>query len=267
MRDYAWMYEYCLNRFGSREALEARLPQPKSAAELRTVGDDRYLSLISLRIFRAGLKHSLVDAKWPAFEEVFFGFDPQKVVLMSAEHLERLIAPEQGQFIALLLTLIGARRALEVGTFTGYSALCMATALGEQGRLTCCDLPGDYHLTARRYWREAAVEERIELRLGPALETLRALLDEGLAGQFDLAFIDADKANYPEYLEAALALVRQGGLVLFDNVLWSGRVLEAQPKSADTRGIQQLNLALKNDARVDYSLLPIGDGLSVCRKR
>lgn len=118
------------------------------------------------------------------------------------------IAPEQGQFIALLLTLIGARRALEVGTFTGYSALCMATALGEQGRLTCCDLPGDYHLTARRYWREAAVEERIELRLGPALETLRALLDEGLAGQFDLAFIDADKANYPEYLEAALALVR-----------------------------------------------------------
>ena len=110
------------------------------------------------------------------------------------------IAPEQGQFIALLLTLIGARRALEVGTFTGYSALCMATALGEQGRLTCCDLPGDYHLTARRYWREAAVEERIELRLGPALETLRALLDEGLAGQFDLAFIDADKANYPEYL-------------------------------------------------------------------
>ncbi|SQK98780.1 putative O-methyltransferase [Pseudomonas aeruginosa] len=107
------------------------------------------------------------------------------------------IAPEQGQFIALLLTLIGARRALEVGTFTGYSALCMATALGEQGRLTCCDLPGDYHLTARRYWREAAVEERIELRLGPALETLRALLDEGLAGQFDLAFIDADKANYP----------------------------------------------------------------------
>lgn len=158
------------------------------------------------------------------------------------------IAPEQGQFIALLLTLIGARRALEVGTFTGYSALCMATALGEQGRLTCCDLPGDYHLTARRYWREAAVEERIELRLGPALETLRALLDEGLAGQFDLAFIDADKANYPEYLEAALALVRQGGLVLFDNVLWSGRVLEAQPKSADTRGIQQLNLALKNDS-------------------
>ncbi|CEI18721.1 hypothetical protein PAMH19_4544 [Pseudomonas aeruginosa] len=177
------------------------------------------------------------------------------------------IAPEQGQFIALLLTLIGARRALEVGTFTGYSALCMATALGEQGRLTCCDLPGDYHLTARRYWREAAVEERIELRLRAALETLRALLDEGLAGQFDLAFIDADKANYPEYLEAALALVRQGGLVLFDNVLWSGRVLEAQPKSADTRGIQQLNLALKNDARVDYSLLPIGDGLSVCRKR
>lgn len=177
------------------------------------------------------------------------------------------IAPEQGQFIALLLTLIGARRALEVGTFTGYSALCMATALGEQGRLTCCDLPGDYHLTARRYWREAAVEERLELRLGPALETLRALLDEGLAGQFDLTFIDADKANYPEYLEAALALVRQGGLVLFDNVLWSGRVLEAQPKSADTRGIQQLNLALKNDARVDYSLLPIGDGLSVCRKR
>jgi predicted O-methyltransferase YrrM len=177
------------------------------------------------------------------------------------------IAPEQGQFMALLVQLLGARRLLEVGTFTGYSALCMAQAMGEQGRLTCCDLAGDYHEIARRYWCEAGVQERIELRLGPALHSLAALLDEGQAGQFDLIFIDADKANYPAYLEQSLRLLRSGGLLLFDNTLWSGRVLQAQPDSADTRAIQALNLALRDDARVDLSLLPVGDGLTLCRKR
>ncbi|MCY1441968.1 putative O-methyltransferase [compost metagenome] len=162
------------------------------------------------------------------------------------------------------MKLIGARRILEIGTFTGYSALCMAEALPEDGSILCCDLPGDYNATARSYWREAGVESRIELRLGPALETLAELNEPG---SFDLVFIDADKANYPTYLEHALRLLRVGGLAVFDNVLWSGRVLEANPESEDTRAIQQLNRALKMDERVDYSLLPLGDGMSLCRKR
>ncbi|MFJ3369890.1 class I SAM-dependent methyltransferase [Pseudomonas sp. NPDC086251] len=177
------------------------------------------------------------------------------------------IAPEQGQFLALLVKLTGARRLLEVGTFTGYSALCMATALPEDGSLICCDIPGDYNATARRYWQEAGLAGRIDLRLAPALETLAELERQGQAGQFDLIFIDADKANYPSYLEHALRLLRVGGLAVFDNTLWSGRVLEEHSESADTRAIQALNRALKGDLRVDLSLLPIGDGLTLCRKR
>ncbi|ARS48398.1 O-methyltransferase [Ectopseudomonas hydrolytica] len=176
------------------------------------------------------------------------------------------IAPEQGQFMALLVRLTGARRVIEVGTFTGYSALCMAQALSEGGRLICCDLPGDYNATARRYFAEAGVAESIEWRLGPALESLAALAREG-QGAFDLIFIDADKANYPAYLEQALFLLRQGGLLLFDNTLWSGRVLQRSPDSEDTRAIQALNLALRDDPRIDLSLLPLGDGLTLCRKR
>ncbi|WNF53979.1 MULTISPECIES: O-methyltransferase [Pseudomonas] len=174
------------------------------------------------------------------------------------------VAPEQGQFLALLVKLIGAKRLLEVGTFTGYSALCMAAALPQGGSLICCDIPGDYNAIARRYWQEAGLAERIDLRLAPALETL-AMLDQPEA--FDLIFIDADKSNYPNYLEHALRLLRVGGLAVFDNTLWSGRVLEESPESADTRAIQALNRALKNDVRVDLSLLPLGDGLTLCRKR
>jgi predicted O-methyltransferase YrrM len=177
------------------------------------------------------------------------------------------IAPEQGQFMGLLVRLLGARRVIEVGTFTGYSALVMAEAMGEGGELICCDLPGDYNAVARRYWREAGVEGRIELRLAPALDSLAALLGEGQAERFDLIFIDADKANYPRYLELGLQLVRPGGLLLFDNTLWSGRVLEANPADEDTRAIQRLNRQLKDDARVELSLLPLGDGLTLCRKR
>lgn len=172
------------------------------------------------------------------------------------------VAPEQGQLLALLVRLIGAQRVIEVGTFTGYSALCMAQAM-EQGQLLCCDLEGSYNAIAWRYWREADVAQRIELRLGPALKTLASLPSE----RYDLIFIDADKANYPGYLEEALRLLRCGGLVLFDNTLWSGRVLQEQPDSDDTRAIQALNLQLKDDPRVDLSLLPIGDGLTLCRKR
>jgi predicted O-methyltransferase YrrM len=177
------------------------------------------------------------------------------------------IAPEQGQFMALLVQLSGAKRILEIGTFTGYSALCMAAAMPADGQLICCDLPGDYNAIARRYWYEAGLAERIELRLAPALETLNALERGGQGESFDLIFIDADKANYPVYLEHALVLARQGGLILFDNVLWSGRVLEQNPDSADTRAIQALNRTLKRDRRVDLSLLPLGDGLTLCRKR
>ncbi|MGZ9739975.1 O-methyltransferase [Pseudomonas sp. GNP012] len=177
------------------------------------------------------------------------------------------VAPEQGQFLALLVKLTGARRLLEVGTFTGYSALCMAAALPAEGSLICCDIPGDYNAIARRYWQEAGLTGRIDLRLAPALETLGDLERQGGGEQFDLVFIDADKAYYPSYLEHALRLLRVGGLVLFDNTLWSGRVLETSPESADTRAIQALNLALKDDVRVDLSLLPLGDGLTLCRKR
>ncbi len=176
------------------------------------------------------------------------------------------IAPEQGQFMALLVRLVGARRIVEVGTFTGYSAICLADAMGPQGQLICCDLPGDYNATARRYFAEAGLAERIQWRLGPALDSLAALEGEG-QGDFDLIFVDADKAKYPTYLEQAMRLLRQGGLLLFDNTLWSGRVLQAQPDSADTRAIQALNRALKDDARVELSLLPLGDGLTLCRKR
>ena len=177
------------------------------------------------------------------------------------------IAPEQGQFMALLVQISGARKILEIGTFTGYSALCMTQAMPADGRLICCDLPGEYNAIAERYWHDAGVAERIDLRLAPALETLSALERGGQSESFDLIFIDADKANYRVYLEHALVLVRQGGLILFDNVLWSGRVLEQSPESADTRAIQALNRGLLRDSRIDLSLLPLGDGLTLCRKR
>jgi caffeoyl-CoA O-methyltransferase len=176
-------------------------------------------------------------------------------------------APEQGQFMALLVTLIGARRTLEVGTFTGYSALCVALALPAEGRVIACDVSETYTAIARRYWAEAGVADKIELRLAPAVETLDALLAEGMAGAFDFMFIDADKENYDAYYERGLALVRPGGLMAVDNVLWSGAVADDARQDAETRAIRALNAKVHRDERVAISLLPIGDGLTLARKR
>ncbi|CAE7896861.1 mdmC [Symbiodinium necroappetens] len=175
------------------------------------------------------------------------------------------ISPEQGQFMQLLAELTGARSYLEVGTFTGYSALAMALAMPADARLVCCDLSADYTAMARRFWTEAGVAERVDLRLAPALDTLAALQDEGR--RFDLMFIDADKENYGAYYEAGLKLVRPGGLILFDNVLWGGSVVDPDKQDADTKAIRALNLALHADRRISLSLVPIGDGLTLARVR
>ena len=177
------------------------------------------------------------------------------------------ISPEQGQFMALLVELIGARRTLEVGTFTGYSALCVARALPADGQIVACDVSAEYTDVARRYWAEAGIADKIDLRLAPALDTLDALLDDGQAGAFDFAFIDADKENYDGYFERCLALLRAGGLVAVDNVLWNGAVINPVKQDPDTQAIRALNAKLQQDQRVSLSIVPIGDGLALARKR
>jgi caffeoyl-CoA O-methyltransferase len=177
------------------------------------------------------------------------------------------ISPEQGQLMRLLVELIGARRCLEVGVFTGYSALCVALALPADGKLVACDVSAEYTEVARRYWREADVDGRIELRLAPALVTLDALIAAGHSGSFDFAFIDADKDNYLGYYERCLTLLRPGGLLAIDNVLWGGSVADASNTSASTRAIRALNERIHSDERVSASLVPIGDGLFLARKR
>ncbi|MBK8908038.1 MAG: class I SAM-dependent methyltransferase [Rhodospirillales bacterium] len=177
------------------------------------------------------------------------------------------ISPEQGQFMALLVQMLGARRILEVGTFTGYSALSMALALPADARIIACDVNEEWTAVARRYWAEAGVAERIDLRLAPALETLQALVDEGQAGSFDFAFIDADKQNYQAYYEQSLILVRPGGVIAVDNVLWHGSVIDPDKHDPDTEAIRAFNAALRVDARIDLSLVPIGDGLTLARRR
>ena len=177
------------------------------------------------------------------------------------------IAPDQGQLMALLARLVGARRCLEVGTFTGYSALVVALALPADGRIITCDVDPKNTAIAKRYWSEAGVAAKIDLRLGPALETLDRLLAEGAAGSFDFAFIDADKTNYDGYYERALTLLRQGGLIVIDNVLWSGAVADPKRNDADTAALRALNRKLHGDERIDLSLLPLADGITLARKR
>lgn len=177
------------------------------------------------------------------------------------------IGPDQGQLMGLLVELVGAKSVLEIGTFTGYSALAMALALPPGGRLIACDVSEEWTSVGRRYWEEAGVGDRIDLRLGPAADTLRALLAEGGAGSFDFAFIDADKGGYETYYELTLQLLRPGGLAAIDNTLWEGKVADPAVDDADTVAIRAFNLKLKEDERVTLSLVPIGDGLTLARKR
>jgi predicted O-methyltransferase YrrM len=177
------------------------------------------------------------------------------------------ISAEQGQLMRLLVELIGARWAVEVGTFTGYSALCVAEAMGPQGRLVACDISPEYTAIARRYWARAGVAERIDLRLGAAVATLDQLLAEGAAGTIDFVFIDANKSDYDAYFERALSLLRPGGLIAIDNVLWGGAVADPAVDDEDTNAIRALNRKLATDERVSLSLVPIGDGVTLARKR
>jgi len=177
------------------------------------------------------------------------------------------ISPEQGQLMGLLIELIGARRALEVGVFTGYSSTVVALALPADGKLVACDVSTEWTDVARRYWREAGVESKIELHVQPALQTLDALLASGRAGTFDFAFIDADKTSYEAYYERCLALLRTGGLIAVDNTLWSGAVADEADQRESTCAIRALNTKITADARVTASLIPIGDGLYLARKR
>ncbi len=177
------------------------------------------------------------------------------------------ISPDQGQFMGLLVELIGAKRIVEVGTFTGYSSIAMALALPADGRLIACDVSDEFTSIARRYWQEVGVADKIELRLGPAVATLDRMLAAGAVDCFDMAFIDADKENYDAYYERCLQLLRPGGLLLLDNVLWGGRPADANEQSESTVAIRALNAKIHADERVTASLLSVGDGLTLARKR
>jgi caffeoyl-CoA O-methyltransferase len=177
------------------------------------------------------------------------------------------VAPEEGALLALLVRIIGARRILEVGTFTGYSSTAMALALPPDGRLVCCDVSREWTDVARRAWTDAGVADRIELRLAPATETLDSLLADGASGTFDLAFIDADKPQYDAYYERALRLVRPGGVIAIDNVLWSGRVADPSLQDPSTNAIRTLNLKIAADERVEAVMTTVGDGLTLARVR
>lgn len=177
------------------------------------------------------------------------------------------IAPEEGAFLAMLVELLGARRCIEVGTFTGYSSLAVALALPDDGSLLCCDVSEEWTSIAQRYWDEAGVGERIKLRIAPASETLDALIEAGEQARYDFAFVDADKSGYDRYYEQLLQLVRPGGLIAFDNTLWGGDVLDTDTDDEDTRALRALNAKLARDERISICLLPVADGVTLARKR
>ncbi|MEM6835931.1 MAG: class I SAM-dependent methyltransferase [Cyanobacteria bacterium P01_C01_bin.120] len=188
---------------------------------------------------------------------------------VTAEHARgnMQIAPEQGQLMALLVKLAKAEQALEIGVFTGYSALVVALALPPRGRLVACDISQEYAAIAQKFWQKAGVAHKIDLRIAPAKETLQGMLDAGDRDRFDFAFIDADKSNYDTYYEQALQLVRPGGLIVIDNVLWYGRVADETVGDNRTQKIRALNRKLLQDDRIDLSLMPVGDGLTLALKR
>ncbi|MGD8639452.1 MAG: class I SAM-dependent methyltransferase [Gammaproteobacteria bacterium] len=177
------------------------------------------------------------------------------------------VSADQAQFMALLLQLINAKRILEIGTFTGYSALVMAEVLPADGKIVACDTSEEWTRMARQYWQHAGVDHKVELRLGAALDTLEQLIDEGQQNNFDAAFIDADKANIRNYYEQCLKLLRPGGLIMIDNVLWGGSVIDPDKQDDDTKAIRAVNEFIHQDERVDISLVPIGDGLTLARKK
>jgi caffeoyl-CoA O-methyltransferase len=174
------------------------------------------------------------------------------------------VAPEQGAFLTLLTAAIGARRAIEIGTFTGYSALCIARGLPAGGRLLCCDVSDEWTAIGRRYWEKAGVADRIELRIAPALDTLAQLRDDDV---FDLAFIDADKPNYANYFDALVPHIRPNGLLMVDNVLWHGAVVDPKADDDNTRAIRAFNDKIAADPRVETVMIPLSDGLTICRKK
>jgi predicted O-methyltransferase YrrM len=182
-------------------------------------------------------------------------------------HSGMQIGADQGQFMGLLARLVGAKRCIEIGVFTGYSSISVALALPADGRIIACDVSEEWTSVARKYWKKAGVDGKIELRIGPAVETLDKLIAGGESGKFDFVFIDADKTNYLNYYERCLKLVRTGGLMLFDNTLWSGEVANAENQKPDTVALRALNDALHRDERIDLALLAIGDGVTLARKR
>ena len=213
------------------------------------INDDLYDYLLSVSLRETGIMRRLRE---------------ETAVLPSAN---MQIAPEQAQLLGLLVELMGARRCLEIGTFTGYSTLAVAAALPADGTVLACEVSEEWTQIARRYWQEAGVREKIDLRLAPAADTLQALVADGEAGTFDFALIDADKENYGRYYEFCLELLRAGGLVAIDNVLWHGQVIDRSVSDGDTTAIREFNSALRVDSRVSLSLVPIGDGMTLARKR
>lgn len=196
--------------------------------------------------------------------------DIQKKCRIETSELEAAdmqIAPEQGQFMSILIKLIGAANILEIGVFTGYSSLWMVSAMGAEGRLTACDISTEWISQAKKYWKQAGIEKQINLRLAPAIETLDLLISQNQAEAYDLCFIDADKENNQNYYEKCLTLTRPGGIILFDNVLWDGKPADETIIDPDTSAIRELNTYLHHDKRIDLTLVPIGDGLTIARKR
>jgi len=186
---------------------------------------------------------------------------------LSLEEANMQISPEQGQFMQMLVKLIGARNCIEVGVFTGYSSLAVALALPADGKIVACDVSEEWTSIGKRFWKKAGVSEKIDLRIALAADTLQQLLDQGLTGTFDFAFIDADKTGYDSYYELCLQLLRPGGLILFDNTLWSGKVVEENSEDEDVKAIRALNARLRRDERIDLCLLPLSDGVTMVRKR